>query len=66
MEGKLSSRYRTVREAFIRMDTDGDGFIGPDDLRFHLDVMGMKLAGREFRRLWRMFDTTGDDQINYV
>jgi Ca2+-binding EF-hand superfamily protein len=66
MEPKMSERFRTVREAFIRIDSDGDGFIGPTELRAQLEMMGMKLSGREFRRLWRMFDTSGDDQINYV
>jgi Ca2+-binding EF-hand superfamily protein len=66
MEPKMSERFRTVREAFIRIDSDGDGFIGPTELRAQLEMMGMRLSGREFRRLWRMFDTSGDDQINYV
>ena len=66
MEPKMSERFKTVREAFIRIDSDGDGFIGPTELRAQLEIMGMRLSGREFRRLWRMFDTSGDDQINYV
>ena len=33
MEQKFSERYRTVREAFIRMDQDCDGFVGQTELR---------------------------------
>jgi Ca2+-binding EF-hand superfamily protein len=62
----MSERFKTVREAFIRIDTDGDGFIGPPELRAQLELMGMRLSGREYRRLWRMFDSSGDDQLNYV
>jgi Ca2+-binding EF-hand superfamily protein len=28
--------------------------------------MGLTLTGREFRRFWRMFDTSGDDRIDYT
>ena len=66
MEKKMSERFRTVREAFIRIDSDGDGFVGPEELRVQLELMGMRLSGREFRRLWRMFDTSGDDQVRYA
>ena len=62
----MSERFKTVREAFIRIDSDGDGYIGPPELRAQLEMMGMRLSGREFRRLWRIFDTSGDDQLNYV
>ena len=62
----MSERFKTVREAFIRIDSDGDGYIGPPELRAQLEMMGMRLSGREFRRLWRVFDTSGDDQLNYV
>jgi Ca2+-binding EF-hand superfamily protein len=62
----MSERFKTVREAFIRIDTDGDGTIAPPELRAQLELMGMRLSGREFRRLWRLFDTSGDDQLNYV
>lgn len=37
LEEKVASRYKSVREAFIRFDSDCDGMIGANELRFQCE-----------------------------
>ncbi len=72
LEDKLSSRFASVRKAFLLNKQAGpgslqsDGFIDRRQFRDCLERIGIRLSGEEFRKLWRQFDASGDGKISYT
>ena len=69
---KLSSRFSTVRRAFLLNkgtskagSEPGGNSIDRKQFREAVDRMGMKMTGEEFRKLWSRFDRSGDGSISY-
>jgi Ca2+-binding EF-hand superfamily protein len=65
---KLSSRFSTVRKAFLlnKGGGRGDGFIDRREFREALERINIKMSGDEFRKLWKRFDSSGDGKISYT
>ncbi len=63
---ELSARQvREYREAWKLFDTDGDGFISPDELRELLTSTGQVYSEQEVKRLIEEADEDGDGQIDF-
>lgn len=65
----LCSRWeqrRSVREAFLSIDKDGDGAIHPSELRASVDSLGVRISGPEFRKLWRKMDGAGEGRLTHA
>jgi calmodulin len=54
-----------IREAFDVFDSDGNGFINRQELRFVMMNLGEKLKDDEIESLINDVDIDGDGQINY-
>jgi Ca2+-binding EF-hand superfamily protein len=65
---KFSSRFATVRKAFLlnKGAGHGDGYIGRNEFRESLERINVKMTGEEFRKLWKTFDSSGDGKISYA
>jgi hypothetical protein len=70
---KLSSRFSTVRKAFLlnKGNSKPSGEAGSNSIdraqfREAVERMGLQMTGEEFRKLWRRFDVSGDGSISYA
>jgi hypothetical protein len=70
---KLSSRFSTVRKAFLLNKGNskpsgeaGSNSIDRKQFRDAVERMGLDMSGEEFRKLWRRFDVSGDGSISYA
>lgn len=63
---KWGERYRHVRDAFLTLDTENVGSIGAPALRSLVEALGLRMSSVEFRRLWRMFDPSGEGRLSYA
>ena len=66
LEEKLSSRFKSVKQAFINMDYDLSGKISSGEFRVTLDLMGLVMNDEEFIKLWAHFDVDGSGSLNYA
>ena len=62
---KDSDPDEELSEAFRVMDKDGDGFIGADELKQVMLVLGESLTDKEIDEMIRQVDADGDGQVNY-
>lgn len=51
--------------AFSAFDPDGDNIISRKDMREVLDEMGIKYDNKAIEHIFKMADTSGDNQISY-
>ncbi|XP_060063086.1 calmodulin-beta-like [Ylistrum balloti] len=54
-----------LREAFTIFDKNGDGFIGPRELKEVMAMMGERLTEVEVEAMIREADKDGDGKVNY-
>lgn len=68
LEQKLSNRYNSVRRCFLenKNGNTSDGYLDRREFRAALERIGIVLTGTEYRRLWRMFDSSGDGRLSYI
>lgn len=62
---KDSDPEEELLEAFRVMDKDGDGFIGHDELKQVMLVLGESLTDKEVDEMIREVDADGDGQVNF-
>ena len=65
----LCSRWEqrgSVREAFLQINQNSDGAISPSELLSTVTSLGVSISGPEFRKLWRMFDTSGEGRLTHA
>ncbi len=55
-----------LKEAFKVFDTDGNGFISPQELREVMLGLGEKLTDDEVDEMIKEADTNGDGQVDYA
>ena len=63
----LSERWEkrgSVREAFLSISRSG--VISPSELKGVVDSLGVSISGPEFRKLWRMFDSSGEGRLTHA
>jgi len=53
------------REAFMKLDTDGNGFLEYNDLIKLWESYGLKLSEKELRALFVVGDQAGDGKVSY-
>ena len=56
---------REIRDAFLKFDTDGDGFINERELRVALTRVGEVLTDSQVQDVFRDADKDGDGRISY-
>ncbi|XP_068673336.1 uncharacterized protein [Montipora foliosa] len=70
MMGKLETRRKeeaeeSLREAFMKFDRDGNGYISPDELLYVVCNSGERLSREEAEELISMFDKNADGQLSW-
>lgn len=61
---KFSDAYHTVRQAFLALDTDYDGYITLEDILRHFDK-GHNFNGEDLKKLITDKDSKKTGRINY-
>jgi hypothetical protein len=54
-----------IQEAFQTFDLNGNGFVGPAEIRFVMDALGEQCTDEEIDEMIRMIDVDLDAQVNY-
>lgn len=62
---KIMFQWKTVRKAFMDLNTDKDGKISPEEMKFQFDFWGLKISDKQFDEIFNEFDTDGDGLISY-
>ena len=62
---KIMFQWKTVRKAFMDLNTDKDGKISPEEMKFQFDFWGLKISDKQFDEIFKEFDTDGDGLISY-
>uniref|UniRef100_A0A7S1HXC9 EF-hand domain-containing protein n=1 Tax=Eutreptiella gymnastica TaxID=73025 RepID=A0A7S1HXC9_9EUGL len=63
-KSKLEQRYDCMRDAFLQMDEDRDGFIGNEEFRKLLLKWGIHAGELELNSITDSFDIDGDGQVS--
>lgn len=62
---KIQFQWKTVRSAFMNINSDRNGNIDKDEFIYFLRFWGMKFEEEDFDRVWEKFDVDGDGELSY-
>eukprot|EP00474_Spongospora_subterranea_P005064 CRZ05522.1 hypothetical protein [Spongospora subterranea] len=54
-----------IRQAFLTLDVDGNGFVSSTELRVVLDACGKIVTDEEIDQMMKVVDTDGDGQLSF-
>ena len=63
--GTLEAQEMAVKEAFQRLDKDGNGYIDRHELRFIMSKLGESPGEEDICEMFRLADLNGDGLIDY-
>ncbi|XP_019636398.1 PREDICTED: calmodulin-A-like [Branchiostoma belcheri] len=55
-----------ISEAFMLFDTNGDGYLGAEELRHVMTCLGEQLTDEDVENMVRLADMDGDGKINFA
>jgi Ca2+-binding EF-hand superfamily protein len=62
---KIMCQWKTVRKAFMDMNSEKDGNISKNEFKYQLDFWGLKITDEQFEKVFNKFDVDGDGLISY-
>ncbi|XP_040203457.1 calmodulin-like [Rana temporaria] len=64
MESVLENTEEEIREEFRKLDKDGDGYFGADELHLVMETLGVKATDEEADNMMREADIDEDGKEN--